>query len=299
MIHQDTHITTGVETGYHRVVKGRYFKTRLARVHLPSMGSAPCWDITAAPGQWGADRPGGMREWQVILTLGGEGCFFSGLSSFRARKNSVVLYPPGVAQKYGIDDSCSSWEHLWITFVPRANLLPFMSWPEVISGVFAIALPESKSGRAIRDLMIAAHFQRHSGTTTGHLHATLNIESALLSCSDLQKQSVSPLDPRIAAMLDLIEKEYASALKIDYLAKKCGLSASRLEHLVREETGNPIRVHIENERMRQAKHLLQFTRKTVSEIAYAVGYQSPKHFCTRFKLSERCTATQFRSEHPA
>lgn len=294
MIHHDTHFTTSVETGYHRVVRGQSFKTRSGRIRVTGCGSAPCWDIHTAPDQWGADRPQGMREWQLILTFGGEGCFWSKDAVFRAKKNAAVLYPPGFAQNYGIDAQCKGWEHVWVAFLPQSKFLPLMAWPQIIPGVPSIELPQTKAGRALGAMLLTAHFHRHSGTTTGRLHALLAVEKFLLGCVDLRRPSVSPLDSRVTDTLALIESEYASRLTVEYLAKKCGLSSSRIEHLVREQTGNPIRVHLENERIRRAKHLLEFTRQTISEIAYAVGYQSPKHFCTRFKLSERCTPGQFR-----
>ncbi len=295
MIHQDTHFTTSVDTGYHRVFLGQSFKTRSARVRVPGHGSAPCWDIHTAPDQWGADRPKGMREWQLILTLGGEGCFQSGEAVFRAKKNAAVLYPPGFAQKYGLDTQCKHWEHVWVAFLPQTKFLPFLSWPQVIPGVPSIELPKTRTGKALCDTLVIAHYHRHSAATTAHLQAMLAVESFLLGCVNLRRPSVSPLDPRVADILSVIENEYASPIRLEYLAKKCGLSASRIEHLVRQQTGNPIRVHLENERIRRAKHLLEFTRQTISEIAYAVGYQTPRHFCTRFKLSERCTPGQFRA----
>jgi AraC family transcriptional regulator, arabinose operon regulatory protein len=67
------------------------------------------------------------------------------------------------------------------------------------------------------------------------------------------------------------------------LARAAGLSASRLRHLFRAQTGNSPRRFLEEQRLRRARDLLALSRQTIGEIAAELGFANPFYFTLRFK----------------
>jgi AraC-like DNA-binding protein len=54
--------------------------------------------------------------------------------------------------------------------------------------------------------------------------------------------------------------------------------------------------YIQNIRLEKAKSLLQETRLTISEIAYATGFSSPNYFSTSFKVKFKKSPKEFRED---
>jgi AraC family transcriptional regulator, transcriptional activator of pobA len=66
-------------------------------------------------------------------------------------------------------------------------------------------------------------------------------------------------------------------------AKAMGYSADYLSDLLRKETGKNTREHIHHAVIEQAKNRLVGSKATVSEIAFALGFEQPAHFSKLFK----------------
>lgn len=47
--------------------------------------------------------------------------------------------------------------------------------------------------------------------------------------------------------------------------------------------------------MDTAKNMLASSEKTISEIAYSLGYQYPQYFSRAFKKAEGCTPNEYRA----
>jgi AraC-like DNA-binding protein len=70
---------------------------------------------------------------------------------------------------------------------------------------------------------------------------------------------------------------------VQQCAKEMGYSANYLSDLLKQETGKTTREHIHYTVVEKAKTLLLGTEETVSEIAYALGFEYPQHFSKLFK----------------
>lgn len=82
---------------------------------------------------------------------------------------------------------------------------------------------------------------------------------------------------------------------VKYCAGGLNLSPNYLSDLLRKETGNSALNHIHTKLIEQAKTELTLTDKTISEIAYALGFEYPPHFTRMFKRYEGCTPSEYRS----
>lgn len=72
-------------------------------------------------------------------------------------------------------------------------------------------------------------------------------------------------------------------LNVEMLANSVGLSRVHLHRKLKELTNLSSRDFIRNIRMQQAAKLLKEKKLTISEVAYAVGYNNLSHFSNTFK----------------
>lgn len=81
---------------------------------------------------------------------------------------------------------------------------------------------------------------------------------------------------------------------VQYFADQLHLSANYFGDLVKKETGKTPQEHIQFKLVNKAKDLLCSTRKSVSEIAYDLGFKYPHHLSRMFKKNAGCSPNMFR-----
>lgn len=82
---------------------------------------------------------------------------------------------------------------------------------------------------------------------------------------------------------------------VKYCADQLHLSPNYFGDLIKKETGKTAQEHIQLKIISLAKELLPDTSKTVSQIAYELGFQYPQHFSRLFKKSVGCTPNEYRT----
>ena len=81
---------------------------------------------------------------------------------------------------------------------------------------------------------------------------------------------------------------------VRYCADQLYLSANYLGDLIKKETGKSAQEHIQMKLMDIAKEKIYDTSKTVSEIAYELGFKYPQHFSRMFKKSVGFSPMEYR-----
>lgn len=74
-----------------------------------------------------------------------------------------------------------------------------------------------------------------------------------------------------------------SGIKVEQIGEKMGLSRVQLYRKVKALTGSTPVDLLRSARLEKGKHLIETTDKTISEIAYEVGFTTPSYFTTCFK----------------
>ena len=83
---------------------------------------------------------------------------------------------------------------------------------------------------------------------------------------------------------------------VKYFADKICLSPNYFGDMVKKETGRTPQEHIQEKVIELAKGEIAGTEKTVSQIAYTLGFQYPQHLCRVFKKRVGCTPNEYRMQ---
>ncbi|OCP20918.1 MULTISPECIES: helix-turn-helix domain-containing protein [unclassified Ensifer] len=112
---------------------------------------------------------------------------------------------------------------------------------------------------------------------------------------------LSPLLPAIGRdsgnmrrIADFISDNYLKGPTLEEAAKAVRLSRSRLCSLLRQYSGTSFNALIRQMRIEDARERLVLTDETISQIAYAVGYNDEKYFLRAFRKSVGMTPTAYR-----
>lgn len=112
-----------------------------------------------------------------------------------------------------------------------------------------------------------------------HLLITLLISITRMS----NIENMNDLSELSALMINYIEKHYAEQNLLNSASDEFNYSAAYLSNKFHLEVGVPFNNYLQNYRIEMAKHLLNTTKMSVSEIANAVGYSDGKYFALIFK----------------
>ncbi|SRR5258706_7939615 len=105
---------------------------------------------------------------------------------------------------------------------------------------------------------------------------------------------VDVTDPRVARVIDLIDRCPSTEIAIGTLAGAVNLSASRLRRLFVAYSGLTLSRYIKRVRMSRADALVCSTFLSFKEIVAAVGLRDESHFVRDFKSFYGCTPTERR-----
>jgi AraC family transcriptional activator of pobA len=82
---------------------------------------------------------------------------------------------------------------------------------------------------------------------------------------------------------------------VAYCADELNLSPNYFGDLVKKETGKTAQEYIQSKLIDMAKEKIFDMNKTVSQIAYELGFKYPQHFARLFKQQVGCTPVEYRS----
>jgi AraC family transcriptional regulator, regulatory protein of adaptative response / methylphosphotriester-DNA alkyltransferase methyltransferase len=93
----------------------------------------------------------------------------------------------------------------------------------------------------------------------------------------------------------IVEREYASELSLDAIARRVASSRRQLQRAYAEIGNTTFREHLTEVRMRNAAELLHSRSLTVREIAHRVGYRQPAQFAKAFRRYRGVAPSDYRA----
>ena len=99
----------------------------------------------------------------------------------------------------------------------------------------------------------------------------------------------------LAEATAIVEREYASPLALDDVARRVASSRRQLQRAYAEIGGTTFREHLTRVRMERAAKLLAGRAPTVREVAHRVGYRQPAQFAKAFRRHHGVAPSDYRS----
>jgi AraC-like DNA-binding protein len=103
-----------------------------------------------------------------------------------------------------------------------------------------------------------------------------------------------PHHPLVERTAKFIDESYQQRISLSIVAEALAVSPNYLSRLIRRETGITLTALIQRTRLRRAKQLLAEGGRSISEIAYQVGYQNYRDFYRNFVKYENTSPRQMR-----
>lgn len=279
----------------------RYISDHLGRGFTPP--PAPCI-LSAEYYNVGSDyscyRPNGTKDWLIIYTLSGKGIIRNKDQEFACVGCSIAIFPAGCPHIYYTADN-SNWEMIWCHFNPKPEWTHFFQLPFQPGFTYHLEI----DNKPLLDKMLNA-FQRLVAYTQDTLNPfwedlclnTLNEVLYLIAFSNMRNSDL--FDNRVETVLQHMSKHYMEEIRVEDLANMVFLSASRLSHLFRQKVGESIVDVLVKIRLKKSESMLKFTERSITEIAFTVGFNSQDYYTRKFSEFFGMTPSAYRKQfsHP-
>jgi AraC-like DNA-binding protein len=169
------------------------------------------------------------------------------------------------------------------------------------------ALHVSEEEKAVVNDCIRNIEKEYSQNIDQHTHSLLisNLELLLNYCNRFYGRQFYTREKVNSDLVQRFEKEliayFASDALTDkglpdvkYFAAKLALSPNYLSDVLKRFTGKATQEHIHLYVVDKAKSILMSTEKSISEVAYYLGFEHPSHFNKLFKMKTGKTPSDFR-----
>ncbi len=164
-------------------------------------------------------------------------------------------------------------------------------WVELPGLTLEEPLQIQDSGNRLGSLFLRIHEESHAGEQApGLLEYYLK---ALLTLV-VYLSSESRRRPMLPRAMQYIHSHFTEQITLDELARLEHISKSYLSRQFKRFTGMTVIEYVNNLRIEMAKRLLVSSDESVTNIAYHVGYESPKYFYRMFRAACGLSPAAFR-----
>ena len=98
---------------------------------------------------------------------------------------------------------------------------------------------------------------------------------------------------RLEQLIDIVEENYTKHHSVQFYAAELGISAKRLNEILKQRIGLTLNQFIANMIILEAKRRLVLVDKNVNDIAYELGFKEQAYFSRFFKKHTGETPSQF------
>lgn len=242
-------------------------------------------------------RPEGTKDWLIMYTLSGKGMINNGGKQFlECTSGTLTIVPPGVLQDYftAVDEV---WNKLWAHFIPRITWMDWIPASNTDGPIYHVHIDNSFTQQTIELAFRRVLSYRLDSFADLREELTLNALEEIILLVASQNAAKKQLDARVKEVLSILAQNYSDNHLIEDLAQKVCLSPSRLSHLFKEQVGDSIIETLTKYRLKQAEKLLQYTLRSITDIALGVGFNSSDYFTRKFASYYGVNPSQYRKQH--
>jgi AraC-like DNA-binding protein len=115
-------------------------------------------------------------------------------------------------------------------------------------------------------------------------------------CELVQSHSTSGYSPIVRQAIDYINLNLESSLALTEIADTIPSNPSHLSRKFKAETGHTITEYINQQRVKEAKLLLEQKDMSITDVAFIVGFNDLNYFTRVFKKMTQITPSQYAKE---
>lgn len=236
-----------------------------------------------------------------------------GRSRYDYQEGTLIFVAPG--QVAGIDDEGETLNPKGLAVLFHPDLLQNTS----LSGKMkqytffsyevneALHMSEREKQIIINSFLEIEEELRHSADKHSKSIITANIEVLLNHCMrfyDRQFSTRKVINKDVLTRFEYLMSDYFESDKpqriglpsVSYCAEELHFSPNYFGDLIKKETGKSAIEFIHLTIINKVKEKLAETSKTVSEIAYEIGFQYPHHLSRMFKKMVGCNPNEYRGQ---
>lgn len=121
-------------------------------------------------------------------------------------------------------------------------------------------------------------------------------ERQFLNRKDLSNDLLEQFNQRLSAYFDSGEMQEKGIPSIEEIADQLSVSQRYLSDTLKRETGKTSTEHLQLYLIDEAKNILLNPNKTISEVAYELGFEYPPYFSRLFKKKEGISPSVYREK---
>ncbi|MCK9158981.1 MAG: AraC family transcriptional regulator [Parabacteroides sp.] len=234
-----------------------------------------------------------LREYQFVYIMKGQGMLSTeSTAEIPIDKGCLILLYPGQWHTYH-PLKYTGWDEYYIGFEgPLIDSIFSDSFFSKDQQVLEVGVNEELVSLFNKAIQVAradktAAQQYLSGIV-------MHIIGMVISISKNKSFELSEADQKIEQAKILMNRQVDISFNPEQLAHQLNVGYSWFRKVFKEYTGYSPLQYFQELKLREAKHLLVCSSKTVKEIAYLVGYQSAEHFYSFFKKRTGFTPLAYR-----
>lgn len=122
-------------------------------------------------------------------------------------------------------------------------------------------------------------------------------ERQFLNRKELSNDLLAQFNQQLEAYFESGELQEKGIPSIEQLAEKLSVSQRYLSDTLKKETGKTTTEHLQLYLIDEAKNILLNPNKSISEVAYALGFEYPPYFSRLFKKKEGLSPSEYREKY--
>ena len=278
--------------------KGKRIRIDLASMGLPEISCVGIYEMTHAERYAQAERH--TDEMEIIYVKRGDFCYPVGGRTWRVRAGDVLVVRPGEWHG-GVGHVLERCFHYWMKFKTSAFDTQFLGLDRAHSRQLVDALLHLPASHFHAAERLGERFEeifsiiqspgplwRFAVASRIAAWLTMVVESA-------ESPARFTISAEVQTAAKLIQQSRADWFDLTAFAGRCQISASQLRRNFRTELGVPVHEYQLESKVHVARALLDDSSRSITDIAFDLGFSSSQYFSTVFKRYTTQTPSEFRS----
>lgn len=227
------------------------------------------------------------REYTFHFILSGTGYLVNKGQTKKLQANDVFFIPPDTDGKYHeicyYPDKNDPWEYIWVNFVGvGAEKLAACAKLTENNNCYSVQNPTILRQQWTEMIGIARNTAKRN--VSYYLPFIMKLFAEIADERKINNEIITVKEKKVKQIVDIIEHTYtAQDFSIKRIAEDLYYSTSYISRIFKEVTNMTPIEYVTSLRMLRARDMLRSHSYSISQIAYAVGYNSPFYFSKEFK----------------